>query len=326
MTSMDRGGRGIAVFAKRMAEVLGVSPDEVHDVFRGARPTTVRFNTLNEEMGSGDALAYIQTRGGTMAPVDWCENAFFCPEGEQVAAAIELANRGIVFLQNASSLLPVVVLDPRPGDRILDVAAAPGGKAFHVAARMQNDGELWLNDAIKPRAEKLSELAALYNVKYAHVTTHQAQYLDKYLDHEFFDRILLDVQCTGEGRVDLRRSDALKHWSEDRLREYSFAQTKMLSAAYKLLKPGGTMVYSTCSLSPEENEIPVTRILSRHLDLDVANAMVAVPTISRGLVAWRRERLDRRLSGAIRVCPTRDYEGFFIAALVKAGRSEQDLS
>ena len=189
------------------------------------------------------------------------ETAFFCNDAAPFYELIPLADEGKVYLQNASSLYPPLALDPQPGERVLDVAAAPGGKAFNIAAKIANTGELWLNDAVKPRLDNMAALAETYHVRHHSLTDHKAQYLDKFLPHDYFDRILVDAQCTGEGRFDLRKRNALQHWSEDRVRSYTHAQTKMLSAAYRLLKPGGTIVYSTCTIAPEENELPVHKVL-----------------------------------------------------------------
>ena len=283
-----------------MAAVWDVRPGEVAGMLTGARSTTVRVNRLHDDPPALD-----------LAPVEWCTDAYY---GTVDAA---LAHEGRVYLQNASSLIPVVALDPRPGQSIVDVAAAPGGKAFHIAARVGNDCELWLNDAVKPRAEKLRALATLYRVKYAQLTTVPAQYLDKELPTGAFDRILLDVQCSGEGRSDLRRSDALRYWSEERIERYKYLQTKMLDAGYRLLKPGGRMVYSTCTISPEENEYPVSQVLRRHAELDLVPLPFTEPNFRPGLTAWRDHRFDPRLAGATRVLPTEAYEGFFAAVLVK---------
>jgi tRNA (cytosine49-C5)-methyltransferase len=225
----------------------------------------------------------------------------------------------MVYIQNASSLIPVVMLDPQPGELILDTAAAPGGKAFHIAARTDGKARLWLNDAIAPRAAKLRDLAQVYRVPYEQLTSIPAQYLDKELPAETFDRILLDVQCSGEGRVDLRRSDALRFWSEERIDRYKYQQTRMLEAAYRLLRPGGTMVYSTCTIAPEENEFPVSQIVRRHADLDVQPVSLAQPNFRPGLSAWRGYRFVPAVRHALRVEPTERYEAFFAATLVKAG-------
>ena len=310
--------RTVRRFEQRMAEVLRMRPAQVREVFRGARPTSIRVNRLLDEDTYQETLRVVREKAPSAVPVDWCPHAFLWPEADGFDDLLELAHQGRVYLQNASSLLPPVALDPRPGDSILDVAAAPGGKAFHLAARVGNDCRLWLNDGSAARARKTADLARTYGVRYEEFTTHPAQYLDKSLPAASFDRILLDVQCSGEGRVDLRRPATLKYWSEERIEKYKFLQTKMLSVAYKLLRPGGVMVYSTCTLSPEENEFPVSRNLERHPDLTVEPLGVSEPSFRPGLTSWRTMRFDPRLTHAVRVAPTDVFEGFFVARLVKA--------
>ena len=306
-------------FEQRMAEVLQVRPAQVRTMFRGARPSSVRVNRLLDEENFQSTLHRLREAAPGVTPLDWCEHAFLWPENDGFDDVMALAHEGRVYVQNASSLIPPVALAPRPGDRILDVAAAPGGKAFHLAARVRGDCFLWLNDAAAPRARKLGELADLYGVRYAELTTHPAQYVDKWLPAESFDRILLDVQCSGEGRIDLRRPSGLRFWSEERIEKYKFLQTKMLSAAYRLLRPGGVMVYSTCTLSPEENEFPVSRILQRHADLTLEPLGFTEPCFRPGLTSWRGTKFDPRLTDAVRVAPTEVFEGFFVARIAKGG-------
>ncbi|HEX6499835.1 MAG TPA: RsmB/NOP family class I SAM-dependent RNA methyltransferase [Micromonosporaceae bacterium] len=313
--------RKVRQFEKRMAEVLGLSAARVGEVFRGARPTSIRVNRLLDDESYRETCRLVREHAPDAVPVEWCDDAYYWPDGQGFDELLPLAHAGRVYLQNAASLVPPVALAARPGDTVLDVAAAPGGKAFHVAARVRNDCDLWLNDAIAPRARKLGELAEVYRVRYTHLTTHPAQYIDKFLPAESFDRILLDVQCSGEGRIDLRRPDALKLWSEERVEKYRYLQTKMLSAAYRLLRPGGVMVYSTCTLSPEENEFPVGTVLSRHSDLTLEPIEAVDEGFLPGLVSWRGTKLDARLSRAVRVTPSDLFEGFFVAKISRSGPS-----
>jgi 16S rRNA (cytosine1407-C5)-methyltransferase len=317
-----------SAFIDRTAEAMNLSRAEVEARFCGARATTVRVNPLLPTVSIGQIEADLRMVSPGLVPVEWCLNSYRAersdvddqPEpGVQrgLSAAVTLIEDGRVYLQNASSLIPVVALDPQPGERILDVAAAPGGKAFHIAARTGNDGELWLNDANPTRAVKLGELAAVYGVRVAKLTSHPAQYLDKHLGGERFDRILLDVQCSGEGRIDLRQSNALRFWSEARIEKYKHLQTKMLDTAYKLLRPGGVMVYSTCTVAPEENEWPVDRVLGRHDDLDLIPIQLPEANLVPGRTTWRERRFDRRLAGAVRVVPDGTFESFFAAKLVR---------
>jgi tRNA (cytosine49-C5)-methyltransferase len=309
--------RKLVRFADRVAEVYGVRAAEVPALLAGTRSTAVRVNRL-AAIPAEDILAELHAAMPALAPVPWCADAYFCAGDTGCAGAIPLAERGLVYIQNASSLIPVVLLDPKPGELILDTAAAPGGKAFHIAARTDGKARLWLNDAIAPRAAKLRDLAELYRVRYDNLTSIPAQYLDKELPADTFDRILLDVQCSGEGRIDLRRSDSLRFWSEERIDRYKYQQTRMLEAAYRLLRPGGTMVYSTCTIAPEENEFPVSQILRRHDDLDVQPVSFDQPNFRPGLSTWRGYRFGPALRHAVRVFPTGQFEAFFAAKLVKA--------
>jgi tRNA (cytosine49-C5)-methyltransferase len=305
-------------FADRVAEVYGLRAAEVPALLAGTRSTAVRVNRLAATPAE-EILADLRAAMPALAAVPWCSDAYFCAGDTGCAGAIPLAERGLVYIQNASSLIPVVLLDPQPGELILDTAAAPGGKAFHIAARTDGKARLWLNDAIAPRAAKLRDLAELYRVSYDNLTSIPAQYLDKELPADTFDRILLDVQCSGEGRIDLRRSDALRFWSEERIDKYKYQQTRMLEVAYQLLRPGGTMVYSTCTIAPEENEFPVSQILRRHSDLHVQPVSLDQPNFRAGLVTWRGYRFAPALRHALRVFPTDQFEAFFAAKLVKAG-------
>ncbi len=311
------GQRKTRVFEKRMAEVLGIRANQVESVFRGARPTSIRVNRLLDEPRYQETLAEVRAKAPSVQPVDWCEHAFFWPEQDGFDDILPMAHEGRVYLQNAASLIPPVALDAQPGEDVLDVAAAPGGKAFHIAARTGNECALWLNDSAPPRAKKLAELAELYDVRYSELTTHSAQYIDKSLPAESFDRILLDVQCSGEGRVNLRKSDALRYWSEERVEKYKFLQTKMCDAAYKLLRPGGVMVYSTCTLSPEEDEFPVHKVLQRHSDLTVEPLWFTEEEFLGGAGSWQGTKFDKRLRHAVRVHPSELFEGFFVARLAK---------
>jgi tRNA (cytosine49-C5)-methyltransferase len=305
-----------ARFTDRVAEVYGIRAVEVPALLAGARSSAVRVHRL-AAVPAGETLAQLRETMPGLEPVSWCADAYLCSGDAGCAAAIPLAERGQVYIQNASSLIPVVMLDPQPGELILDTAAAPGGKAFHIAARTEGKARLWLNDAIAPRAAKLRDLAQLYRVSYDNLTSIPAQYLDKELPAETFDRILLDVQCSGEGRIDMRRSDALRFWSEDRIEKYKYQQTRMLEAACRLLRPGGTMVYSTCTIAPEENEYPVSQILRRHSDLDVQSVSLDQPNFRPGLSAWRSYRFEPAVRRALRVLPTGQFEAFFAAKIVK---------
>ncbi|MFV0257714.1 MAG: hypothetical protein ACK5PP_04610 [Acidimicrobiales bacterium] len=308
-----------STFLRRTSQATGLSTDELFERLNGARSTSARINRLHPD--GGEAIrASIIGRFPALEPMTADPDALLATDDAPAHELIPWADRGEVYLQNASSLLPVLALDVHPGLRVLDVAAAPGGKAFNIAAKLAARdnpaaGELWLNDAIKPRADKLAALAALYHVHPTRVTMHKAQYIDKFLGEERFDRILVDAQCSGEGRFDLRKKSALRYWSMDRIADYTHQQTKMIDAAAKLLAPGGILVYSTCTIAPEENEAAVNRALRRRPELDVVPLSWPDVPLQPGLTRWEGVRFDPRLSGTARTVPDHRFEAFYVAAL-----------
>ncbi len=304
-------------FIQRVAQVYGVRADAVPDMLSGVRRQSVRINRLSQR--PVDAIRTDLEALCRVEPISWCPDAFYLIEGKGALVDSDLFRNGEIYIQIASSLVPGLVLDPRSGESILDLAAAPGGKASHIAALCNNEASLWLNDALAGRLKKLEAVAGLMHIKYTQITAHPAQYADKFIEQSF-DRILLDAQCTGEGRVDLRKSGALRYWSLDRVIEYGYLQQRMLAAAFRLLKPGGVLVYTTCTISPEENERPIDNLLSRYDDCRVLPIEIDFDYDVRmaGLRSWDGHNFHPDVSMALRIRPHEFYEPFFVCKLQKA--------
>jgi len=303
------------LFLSRVAAVYGISEARAEELFSVERRASVRINQLTEREPA-DIADDVRSRGFELEPVPWCPDAYFLHGAKHELGATDLFQDGYVYIQNASSLVPVLALDPQPGEAILDVSAAPGGKAAHIASVVGGEAELWLNDAIKSRVARLREVVRAHRVEPAQITSFAAQYVDKFVERRF-DRILLDAQCTGEGRVDLRRSSALQFWSTKRINEYSRLQQRMLMASFKLLDPGGVLVYSTCTIAPEENEAPVSHLLEHRPEASLEPIGVEVPEARPALREWGERRFHPALERAVRVYPTEFMEPFFVARIRK---------
>lgn len=298
----------------RLARVFGTKVAAVEDLLSVDRRSAFRVNPLRGEVD----VAALEAEGYDLEPIEWCPDAYGISDTDRRRlAASPWFQEGRVFIQNPSSFVPPLALDPRRGDAILDVGAAPGGKSSHIAALVRNDADLWLNDPLPARIRKLEEVTALLGVRYSHMTQFAGQHLDKFIDRTF-DRVLLDAQCSGEGLVDLRRGNALEHWSMARVQKYSRLQQRMLVAAFKLLEPGGTLVYSTCTFGPEENEHPVDHLV-RHFPAEVVPIELDVPGRRPGLRSWDGRTFDPQVEHAVRILPSEDMEGFFVAKLRKVG-------
>jgi tRNA (cytosine49-C5)-methyltransferase len=304
------------LFLSRVAAVYGISESRAEELFSTERRASVRINRLAERPAA-EIVEDVRRRGFELEPIPWCPDAYFLHGAKHELGATDLFQGGEVYIQNASSLVPVLALDPRPGQAIFDVSAAPGGKAAHIASVVGGEAELWLNDAIKSRLVRLREVVSTHRVEPHRITSFPAQYVDKFVERRF-DRILLDAQCTGEGRVDLRRPNALQFWSTKRINEYSRLQQRMLMASFKLLEPGGVLVYSTCTIAPEENEAPVSHLLEHRPEASLEPIGVEVPEARPALRGWGERRFHPAIENAVRVYPTESMEPFFVARIRKA--------
>lgn len=304
-------------FLERVEAIYGVSPGEAEELASLEHRSSLRINRLSGRPPE-QILEEIRASGIEIEPIPWCPDAYHLLSAKRDVSESPLFQQGHVYIQNASSLIPPLALDPRPGDAILDVCAAPGGKAAHIASLVGNQCELWVNDAIKPRAEKMRQVLDTFHVRYAHLTDYPGQYLTKYIDRKF-DRILLDAQCSGEGMVNLEHPRALRFWSSQRITKFGHLQRKMLVSAFKLLEPGGTLVYSTCTFAPEENEGTVDHLLRHYPEATVEPIGLDLPNAIGGLRSWHQQAFDPRLEQAVRVVPTEFMEAFFVCRIAKAG-------
>ncbi|CAK8054086.1 RsmB/NOP family class I SAM-dependent RNA methyltransferase [Eupransor demetentiae] len=222
---------------------------------------------------------------------------------------------GLVYSQEPSAQFVGEVLAPQPGETVLDLAAAPGGKTTHLASFMQQKGLLWTNEIFMNRAKILSENVERWGVENAVVSSQSPDQLAKRLP-EFFDKILLDAPCSGEGMF---RKDpaAMQYWSEDYPAECASRQREILTETVKMLKPGGTLVYSTCTFAPEEDEQMVAWLLENYPEFEIDPIEKPADSgIQDGRSAWSNSTID--MSGTARLWP-QDLpgEGHFVARLKK---------
>lgn len=223
-------------------------------------------------------------------------------------ARLEAFRRGWIQAQDESSMVAVAALDPRPGQLVLDIAAAPGGKACHIAERMDDRGRVIANDSDPSRAEHIRENARRLGLASIEVATVDARRLPERFAGAA-DRVLADVPCTGLGVLH-RRPEARWRKRPDDPRALSGLQYELAAAGAACLRPGGVMVYSTCTTEPEENEQVVARLLAERDDLALDDLRPHLPPSLRGEPSAAR--------GWLQLWPHRHgVDGFFIARLVR---------
>ena len=240
---------------------------------------------------------------GLGAPVPWARGAYFV-EGDARPGLSPLHEGGLFYMQEPSALTAVTALDPRPGERVLDLCAAPGGKSTQIAALMAGHGLLCCNEPIPSRAQILSRNIERMGVRNAVVLSAMPDALaPRFL--AFFDRILVDAPCSGEGMF-RRHPEARAEWNADSPARCAARQAEILNSAAQMLRPGGRLAYSTCTFNSLENEGSIERFLAEHPDFHpVPFALPGLPAAPQGILRlW-----PHHVRG----------EGHFVALLEKDG-------
>ena len=243
-------------FLQRIQQQLG---DEYEDFLKSLerpRAVALRFNPLK---GDQPRMPFVQE------PVPWETNGFYYdPEARPGLHVYHEA--GVYYLQEASAMAPVFLLDPQPGQRVCDLCAAPGGKTTQIAGRMGGEGFLLCNEINPKRAKILSRNIERMAVANALVTNeHPANLAKKYPG--FFDRVLVDAPCSGEGMF-RKEEAAVTDWSQETVEMCARRQAEILHSAAELVRPGGRLVYSTCTFAPEEDEEAVANFLKEHPEFE----------------------------------------------------------
>ena len=272
-------------------------------------PASLRLNALQAQ--ARPLRPHLRQRGQS---VPWCSEGFAWPERDaRLGQTIEHA-MGAYYVQAKAPMLAVEVLAPQPGERVLDLCAAPGGKATQIAARMQNSGLLLVNEMQRKRLPALVGNLERCGVANHVLTQAPGTLLTRYFPN-FFDRVLVDAPCSGDGIV-RKDQNMLAYWSPQDAQHQAQQQIGLLRAAYAMLRPGGTLVYSTCSLSLEENEGVLLGLLRRH---GPEVAILPIPAVEeRPLPAVLASQFPAELARCVRIWPHRyDTEGAFVACLSK---------
>lgn len=250
-------------------------------------------------------------------PIAWSKNGYF---GQVSGKSIDHTT-GLVYSQEPSAQFVAEVVDAKPGEKVLDLAAAPGGKSTQLAGQMQGQGLLWTNEIFFGRAKILSENIERFGVRNDIVSSADSKDLAKALPG-YFDRVLLDTPCSGEGMF-RKDPDAISYWSEGYPRECADRSEGILANAVKMLRPGGILVYSTCTFAPEEDEQMIAWLLKEYLDFELlAIDKVAGSGIADGRPEWADGNPD--LKKTARLWP-QDLpgEGHFVAKLQKSIDAEE---
>ena len=268
------------------------------------RPVTLRINTLKSNL---QEIKYIFTNlKYNVQEVQWYSNALIIENiSESEIRELDIYNNGEIYMQSLSSMMPVIILEPKQEENILDMAAAPGGKTTQISAETDDKAFITACEKNKIRSERLKYNIEKQGAKKITVLTQDARELDNYFS---FDKILLDAPCSGSGTINLKDEKLEKTFTKELVERSVKTQFELLKKAITVLKPGHEMIYSTCSILKEENEENLSKILKSGkvelvpIDIEKFKNITLLPVT---------------IPGTVCVCPSELYEGFFIAKIKK---------
>lgn len=268
------------------------------------RVVTLRANTIKSNVES--VKETLTNYGIDFKEVIWYKDALIIENAkESDIRKLNIYENGAIYLQSLSSMIPPIILNPKPKENILDMTAAPGGKTTEMCALSENKAMITACEKNKIRADRLRYNLEKQGVKCVNVMVEDARKLDNFFA---FDKILLDAPCSGSGTLNFDEEDREGTFTKELVERSVKVQEELLRKAVKILKPGGEIVYSTCSILKNENEDVLNKVLSKEdayivpIEKDLLKDIPLLPTT---------------IDGTICVLPTNSYEGFFVAKIKK---------
>ncbi len=303
-------------FFERLKQIVPAELyNQVCSHFQRSLPVSLRVNLLKSSLAEAKTIL-----GALGARLEDCPGV---AEGLMISdwdptqlRENSLIREGKLYQQSLASMLAVAALDPHPDDRVLDLCAAPGSKTSQIAARMNNSGTITAVEVIRDRYYKLRAVCALQgcrNVEFKCMDGRRFEAREGY-----YDRVLVDAPCSSEGRFRADQPKTFAYWSVRKIREMVKKQRGLLLNAARQLKAGGTLVYSTCTFAPEENEGVVDWFLRKSEgSFDVIAPQLRGIETCPALVSWQKKSFNEKVKDCLRILPGEKTQGFFMAKFLK---------
>ncbi len=300
-------------FEERYRHLLGNSYEDFLNYSLSYLNKSIRVNTL--KIPVAELKQRLEQQNFRLFQVPWCKEGFWVKGDRTDFGNLVEHTLGYFYIQEAASMISAAVLNPQPGETILDMCASPGSKTTQMAAMMENKGIIVANDItgdrMKPLGINLQRMGIL-NVVESQARGQQLQRLSTK-----FDKILVDAPCSGTGTI--RKSpETLKIWNPLMVRRLAGQQKALIDTAFSLLKPGGTLVYSTCSVEPEENEGVVDYLLQKYCDTAVIEEIELEINRSSPILSFEKSSYSPEVGKCLRIWPQdNNTAGFFVAKIRK---------
>ena len=306
---------GLREYLSRMPDL---DLDLLLEAYRRPLPTSFRVNTL--KMDEYEILEMLKEKSVSFKKIPWARYGYLV-ENNSIDLGKTLEHMlGLIYIQAPISMVPVEVLDPKPGERVLDLCAAPGSKSTQIAQLLNGFGVLVANDISFERVKALASNLQRFGVLNVIITLMDGRKFPKF-GHECFDKVLVDAPCSSLGIVSKNWGIA-RSWSPEIVERLSKVQRQLIVAGFDCLKPDGELVYATCTLTVEENEMVVQHLLERRENAVLKEIDLPSLKYRCGIVEWNGMKFDEELRKTIRVMPYDNWaEGFYVARILKEGGS-----
>lgn len=303
-------------FLQKIKKMYPATYPRICETFLRRKEHTFRINYLKTDLIN--LRKELNRERVRVKELPWPKGSFILKSELKKLQQTFLYQEGYVYVQNVSSMIPPLILNPQKDEKILDLCAAPGAKTTQIVSLTEGKIELVAVEKVRIRYYKL--LANLKVQGAENVTTHLLDgTIVRKRYSEYFDKILLDTSCSAEGLFCINNPRTYKYWKDQKVKEMRHKQKKLLYAAFHALKEDGDLVYSTCTFSPEENEEVIDWALNKFKGtLRVVPIHIPLKNVTTGFRRWQDKKFSPEIHFSVRIMPNSYMEGFFIAHLKKS--------
>lgn len=296
-----------------LKEFVGDMLDQLLASYQRPLPESFRINTLKVEKET--CLKLLKEEGVEAEPIPYTVDGYYAkPEGIVSVSLWHIL--GYVYVQGPVSILVTDLLEVEPGQLVLDLCAAPGSKTTHIAQKLAGRGVVVANDVSRSRIKALASNMQRCGVLNGVITLADGRGFG-YRHRDFFDRVLVDAPCSSLG-IGSRDWSVLKYWNPKNSRRLAHLQKSLLLSGYAAVKPGGILLYSTCTFYPLENEWVVNELLEKHSEAEVMPLCLKNIAFEKGLQEWGSMRFSEEVVNTVRIFPFQSgAEGFYLAKIRK---------
>lgn len=305
-------------FKNSLSEIYPLQYKSILDSINQSKPTTFRVNKTKSK--NIDVISILKKDGFNIinGPLESSYIVKNNPEDKYISDT-DVYKNGLIYLQELSSMIPPILLQPKPNEKILDTASSPGSKTTQLADLADNKAEILAIEKHPIRIKTLHYNINHQSSKDVTVLEGNGIKFDKRNPQfcDFFDKVLVDAPCSSEGRFNLSNYKTYKYWSINKRKEMSKTQKGLLISGYRMLKPGGLLAYSTCTFGLEENEMVLDWFLKKYPEAKLKNINLPINNTKKGIITWNGKSFNPQISKSIRIIPDKLFTGFFVALVEK---------